>query len=151
MLRIGTKGKTPLPPTKEELPTEPGAEPGVEPGAEPTPESTSEQMPEPLPTEDPANSEAAPDGKDEKGGGLDPIVAGYKGPEQGPFMCGNCKYFLAPSSCEFVSGEIDEMGVCNIFSASPGHDGQDAAEGEPPAEPDAPLTEAPLPPEEPSA
>lgn len=108
-----------------------------------------------MPT-DPTSPDGGKDGKDEmqeKGGGLDPVTAGYRGPEQGPFMCGNCQYFAShgPNTCEFVSGDIDEMGVCNIFTASPGHDGQDTGEQptEQPVEGNVPPVGEPVPTEPP--
>lgn len=119
-LRIGG-GKPPAAPAEEPL--------------EQLPEG--EATPEPMPEGEPYPAEEAPAEEDpsaghEAGGGLDPVTAGYKGPEMGPFMCANCVYFggHGPNTCEFVSGPIDEMGLCNIFTATPGQEGdmQDSAE-----------------------
>lgn len=44
----------------------------------------------------------------------DPSV-NYFGPDQGPFRCGNCEYFLAPHSCKKVMGHISPDGCCNLF------------------------------------
>lgn len=43
-------------------------------------------------------------------------IAGYMGPENGPFECGNCTHFQGPSSCDLVAGKIDEDGCCNLFT-----------------------------------
>jgi hypothetical protein len=46
----------------------------------------------------------------------DPSVD-YQGPENGPFMCGHCEYFVQPQSCSKVSGVIDPKGCCNLYSS----------------------------------
>lgn len=46
----------------------------------------------------------------------DPSVD-YQGPENGPFMCGHCEYFVAPGSCQKVSGPIDPKGCCNLYES----------------------------------
>ena len=45
----------------------------------------------------------------------DPHVV-YMGRNQGPFKCGNCDYFSAPSRCDNVKGPIDMEGCCNLFT-----------------------------------
>lgn len=49
------------------------------------------------------------------GGQVDPMVAGYKNPEFGPFECGAC-HFFEDNSCVIVSGPIDPKGLCNLFT-----------------------------------
>lgn len=125
--------KKPLP-VEEELPVEEVA-PEEVPTEEPMPEEVPEEVPE----------EATP-----TGGALDPIIAGYKGPEDGPFMCGSCVHFSAsgPNTCAIVSGYIDEGGICNVFTPL-----QEASAEEPAEEPvseELPVEEAaPLPEEAP--
>lgn len=107
-LRIGG-AKKPLPP-QEELEQEAPAEiTEPMPEGEPYPE---EAMPEEMSAESEAGLERS------AGGVLDPMVAGYRGPEQGPFHCGNCVHFGANGdrTCAIVSGDIDEMGMCNNFT-----------------------------------
>lgn len=41
--------------------------------------------------------------------------ANYDGPDQGPFMCQNCKFFLPEGACQKVEGAIDPEGCCNLF------------------------------------
>jgi hypothetical protein len=47
---------------------------------------------------------------------VDPGIAGYMGPEEGPFECQHCKFFVDPGSCKLVSGPIDPEGCCNLFT-----------------------------------
>lgn len=57
----------------------------------------------------------------EEGGGIvDPNIAGYQGPENGPFKCGNCMYFSQdqPNTCHIVAGAIEAEGCCNLFTAA---------------------------------
>ena len=44
-----------------------------------------------------------------------PDEANYDGPDQGPFRCDNCEYFISPGSCQKVQGSIDPAGCCNYF------------------------------------
>ena len=46
---------------------------------------------------------------------VSPMVAGYKGPELGPFACGNCEHWNEDGSCDIVAGPIHPEGVCNLF------------------------------------
>jgi len=39
----------------------------------------------------------------------------------GPFECQNCCYFNQPDSCSVVAGNIDPLGVCNLF-CPPNHE-----------------------------
>ncbi len=95
-LRIGgMKQPAPEAPAEEPMDEEMAAMPEEMP--EETPEETPEEMPE------------------ETGGVLDPMVAGYKGPEMGPFACANCAYFKGPNACSVVAGMIDPDGICNVF------------------------------------
>ena len=49
---------------------------------------------------------------------VDPVIAGYRGPELGPFMCGRCDHFDGTGSCNIVMGPIDPEGVCCLFISS---------------------------------
>ena len=48
---------------------------------------------------------------------VDPLIAVYRSPDQGPFKCGNCNFFLEEGACQIVAGQIDPEGICNNFSA----------------------------------
>lgn len=50
----------------------------------------------------------------------DPSVD-YQGPENGPFMCGHCEYFVQPNACQKVSGVIDPKGCCNLYETIGGN------------------------------
>lgn len=76
---------------------------------------------------------------------VDPATAGYKGPEMGPFACGNCHFFDGNGGCEIVSGPIDPAGLCNNFSAADAPEGE--AEGEVPI-PEEVLAASPQEPED---
>lgn len=39
----------------------------------------------------------------------------YFGPDQGPFDCSHCEYFIPGGSCRKVEGVIDPDGCCNLF------------------------------------
>lgn len=39
----------------------------------------------------------------------------YFGPDQGPFKCSLCEYFIANHGCKKVEGYIDPDGCCNLF------------------------------------
>jgi hypothetical protein len=41
-------------------------------------------------------------------------VAGYT--DDGPTMCGNCAYFLKPSHCRIVKGNVEAGGCCNAWA-----------------------------------
>lgn len=43
------------------------------------------------------------------------VQAGYQGPEQAPFQCGNCVHFDTSGACELVDGTIDSAACCNLF------------------------------------
>ena len=47
---------------------------------------------------------------------LTKTVSGYLPPEDGPFECENCTYFLKASSCRIVEGYIDPVGCCNLYT-----------------------------------
>jgi hypothetical protein len=99
-----------------------------------TKQAPAEDAPQPDPAEEETQEspdEAAAESPDDEaqeqsdgsGGGqmlLQPETAGYQGPENGPFMCGNCVYFGAngPNTCHFVAGKIDQMGCCNLFESA---------------------------------
>jgi len=42
-------------------------------------------------------------------------LAGYMGPEAGPFQCQHCDFF-DNNSCSIVAGDIDPEGCCNNFT-----------------------------------
>ena len=44
-----------------------------------------------------------------------PDVAGYMGPVDGGFKCGNCTHFQQPNACGLVDGMIHPEGCCNLF------------------------------------
>ena len=46
---------------------------------------------------------------------VDPTIAGYLGPEDGPFQCARCIHFDGQGSCNVVAGPIDPEGCCNLF------------------------------------
>lgn len=147
MLRIAGKNAPPVKGAPTEVPVAPDA-------PEDVPSGVPEDMPEATDVAPDAPTDAPMDDTQHApGGGLNQQVAGYKGPEQGPFMCGNCQYYAShgPNTCEIVDGQIDEMGVCNVFTPSAGHDGQDtgadteAPPEEAPTVPEAPPTDEPAP------
>lgn len=41
--------------------------------------------------------------------------ANYFGPDQGPFKCSHCEYFIVGGACKKVEGTIDPDGCCNLF------------------------------------
>jgi hypothetical protein len=49
--------------------------------------------------------------------------AAYQGPEQGPFKCSNCTYFMDPDQCskpeviQEQGGIVDPEGCCNYFTS----------------------------------
>lgn len=95
MLRV--KGKAEAPPLQE---------PPVE----------EEVLPQEAPMEQPPIEEALPVPDAAPAGGVvDPAIAGYMGPEMGPFMCSNCQFFQN-GSCAVVAGPIDPNGFCHIFT-----------------------------------
>lgn len=98
-LRIG--GGRPMP-VEEELPMDEMEEMPVE----------DEMMMEEEPMMEELPEEELP-----VGGSVDPITAGYLGPENGPFRCGSCAHYKGEGVCEIVAGPIDEEGVCNLFTS----------------------------------
>lgn len=110
------------PPPPLPLPEDPGAAvPGI-PGAAPLPPEALDALAQELPPEGPQDIEVpAPNVGAEEDLALDPnkvdpIIATYKHPEMGPFLCANCKFFQEDNSCKIVSGFIDEAGVCSNFT-----------------------------------
>lgn len=80
----------------------------------------------------------------------DPMVAGYKGPEQGPFMCSNCIFWQEPEACSLVSGPISPDGICSLFTSMAAQVQADGVEpgqepGVEPPPPDAPVGPEPIP------
>lgn len=109
-------------------------------------EAAEAPMPEEMPVEEEMPEEELPaeempqeDMGDEMGteapeeGVVDPVVAGYKGPEMGPFMCGNCQFFNPDGSntCSLVAGPVEPEGVCNLFTAHPVQEEEMPEEGMP--------------------
>lgn len=72
-------------------------------------------------------------------------VAGYKGPEMGPFNCGSCEFWREDGSCILVAGPIQAEGLCNLFT--PQSAGAQDMEMEMPMEGEG-AEEAPLPAED---
>lgn len=79
----------------------------------------------PIPTDAPATPEQMPAVSELAGmpempkvdvGKVDPAIVVYKGPEMGPFQCGNCHFYDGEGVCSLVSGQIDEAGLCNLFT-----------------------------------
>lgn len=43
----------------------------------------------------------------------------YMDPDQAPFKCGNCKYFIeSKKPCAKVSDPVESNGCCNLFEKS---------------------------------
>jgi len=95
----------------------------------------------PLPVEEAPVEEAPAPALPMMGGQADPAVAGYKGPEMGPFACGNCHFYDGNNECVLVSGPIDEAGLCNLFTPMSQAGPAEAPLEEMPAE----MPEEPLP------
>lgn len=122
--------------------------PPTPPGGPPTPSPTGGPDPTQAPP-DPTNpaQDPSPSPDDDSSDlpsmahKVSPMVAVYKGPEMGPFMCSNCHFYETGSgdsgdgpidptnpdpsnnpssgqgSCSIVDGPIDPNGVCNLFSS----------------------------------
>jgi hypothetical protein len=76
-------------------------------------------------------------------GHVDMLTAGYLGPEDGPFICGNCTFFNGPNSCQIVAGDIDPEGCCNLFTnANAGAAEQEEMPMDEPMPEEAPVEEA---------
>lgn len=131
-LRVG--GARPAPPVEEEMSFE-----DMPMEDEMPPE---EEMPEEMPEE---LQEAAQEEPTDLRGLVDPAVAGYKGPEMGPFMCANCQYFAGDTTCLLLAAPVDEEGLCNLFVEAQG----DQPEAEMPEESDEPEPEGVMPEEMP--
>lgn len=74
--------------------------------------------------EEPPSDE--PDMDDMQGGepmpADDPSVS-YMGPDQGPFQCANCMYFIGDGQpCQKVSDPVESEGCCNQFQSAQGDD-----------------------------
>lgn len=81
-------------------------------------------MEDPMPEQSEVMSEPMMMGEEEMGepnamelGKVAPIIAVYRTPDMGPFMCGNCAYFRG-DSCIIVDGSIEPEGICNMFTAA---------------------------------
>lgn len=71
-----------------------------------------EEMVEEPPMEEPMMEQP-------QAGLVDPTVAGYKGPEMGPFMCGNCQFYSGEGECMILAAPVEEEGLCNLFMSMP--------------------------------
>lgn len=62
-------------------------------------------------------SRGMPDGyEQEEGGAVSAQEAGYLPPDQGPFECSNCSYFVAEGQpCQKVAEPVQAEGHCNLF------------------------------------
>lgn len=118
-----------------------GGQPAAPPMEEELPE---EEMPmeEPMPEEEMQVEEEASMEEPVSTGTVDPMIAGYKGPEAGPFMCGTCAHYTGQGTCAIVAGPIDEQGICNIFTPMATEEEEMPME-EMPAEEEAPVEEPP--------
>lgn len=47
---------------------------------------------------------------------VDPSIAVYRQPDDGPFKCANCDHYEEEGSCTIVDGPIDPEGICSIFT-----------------------------------
>jgi len=91
----------------------------------------------PLPAATPAAGQVDPnaDPNSDPNAGIGSTQAGYAGPENGPFECGNCVHFDGQSKCDNpqvvsdpeVNGQVEEDGCCNFFSPAQ-HEGDESAE-----------------------
>jgi len=116
------------PPAKPlpQMPTQPEMSIGDEQGADPS------MGAEPEPDPNDPNEGMEQEGP-ESPGSIDPSIAGYMGPEYGPFQCQHCVHFLQPNACQVVAGDIDPEGCCNIFTPS-----SDNEQAEPQGQPESP-------------
>ncbi len=77
----------------------------------------------------PTQAGPEPDADDAGGehyGVVPPENAGYQGPDQGPFRCGSCSFFVPDSSeCHVVAGKVDAEGCCNNFVKGGGDEPQE--------------------------
>lgn len=66
-----------------------------------------------------SNDQGASDYGDASGNGAvsaDDPSADYQGPDQGPFECSNCQFFVADGQpCQKVSDPVQSQGCCNLF------------------------------------
>lgn len=100
-------------------------------------EAPAEEMPEEMPEEmEPEAEPTAEEAPAQGGGVLDQMTVNYLQPEMGPFSCGNCQFYGAagPNSCSVVQGQIDEGGICNVFTPMMGEEQQEEAPEEMPME-----------------
>lgn len=52
----------------------------------------------------------------QQGRQVDAQQAGYMGPENGPFKCSHCEYFVADGKpCQKVADPIRAEGCCNLY------------------------------------
>ena len=84
------------------------------------------QPPDPTqpPSQDPTEQADSPiaehgDSVTPKPGQTSQQIAGYMGPERGPFECEHCIHFGEPNSCDIVSGHIEPEVCCNLFEPDP--------------------------------
>lgn len=73
-----------------------------------------------------------PDGSEaaETGGAVSAEEAGYLTPDQGPFECQNCLYFVSDGQpCQKVAEPVQSQGVCTLYQTKGGK-AQDKPAGE---------------------
>ena len=65
-----------------------------------------------------AVSAALPARAEEQSGKMSQIAAAYQTTPKGLFSCAVCTFFIRPSSCKLVSGDISTTGWCKVFDLS---------------------------------
>ncbi len=58
---------------------------------------------------------ATPASAEQQPGKMSQIAAAYQNTPKGLFSCAVCTFFIRPSSCKVVSGEISPTGWCKVF------------------------------------
>jgi hypothetical protein len=48
-------------------------------------------------------------------------LARYEPPSHGPFKCGNCSYFRAPTTCQVLEGSVEAEGCCVLYEQKGEH------------------------------
>jgi hypothetical protein len=62
-----------------------------------------------------AVSAARPASAEQQSGKMSQIVAAYQSSPKGLFSCAICTFFIRPSSCKVVSGDVSPTGWCKVF------------------------------------
>ena len=58
---------------------------------------------------------ALPARAEQQSGKMSQIAAAYQSTPKGLFSCAVCTFFIRPSSCKVVSGDISPTGWCKVF------------------------------------